>query len=39
MKQGRNSQIPRQPPTASDSPYSLEGYLYELYYRPTQIEE
>jgi hypothetical protein len=26
-------------PAASDSPCYLEGYLYGLYYRPTQIEE
>jgi hypothetical protein len=39
MQQGRNNQISRHPPTASDSPYYLEGYLYGLYYRLTQIEE
>jgi hypothetical protein len=36
---GRNSQISRHLPTASDSPFYLEGYLNGLYYRLTQIGE
>jgi hypothetical protein len=37
MQQGKNSQISRHPPTTSDSPYYLEGHLYGLYYKLTQI--
>jgi hypothetical protein len=39
MQQGRNSQISGHTTTASDSTCYLEGYLYGLYYRLTQIGE